>query len=418
MIRNTLILFILLLISIYGFANKPLKIGVISDTHYLSEKLMDNGSALQQYTKSSGRDIKNVATIIDQVLEDYLNIPDLNILLVSGDMTKDGEKQSHIDFVNKLKPLQDKGVRVFVIPGNHDINRFNYAVGYKDNTTYHTDYTTPTDFRYIYQNCGYDNALETDTTSLSYVANLDDKTWLLAIDAAEYDRYDKGFVSSGKIKESTEKWIIDILDRANNQNIDVIAMMHWGLTEHIPYQSTFFADYLVTDWEKYASLLADKGVKVIFTGHFHSNDISAYTSPKGNTIYDIETGTLVSYPFAYRLIDYNGNEMDITTRNVTSIPSNSKLVEESKLQLEAIAENMAKKKLSNMGLDNDTEITDQLSKVIAQLFIIHLGGDEKLTDDIKKQINRLAIFMDADIEDIDDFKIDFEPADNNVIIKF
>lgn len=418
MIRNTTILFILLLMSINGFAKKPLKIGVISDTHYLSEKLMDNGASMEQYISSSGRDIRDVPTILDQVIEDYQSISDLDILLVCGDMTKDGEKQSHIDFVEKLKPLQDKGVKIFVVPGNHDINRFNVSVGYKDNTTYPTPYTTSAEFKEIYADCGYINALDTDSASLSYVASLDDQTWLLAIDAAEYDRYDQGLVSSGRIKESTEKWIVDILDKAKDKGIHVIGMMHWGLTEHIPYQGSFFRDYLVTDWEKYSDLFADKGMQAIFTGHFHSNDISAHTSPAGNTIYDIETGTLVSYSFSYRLIEYDGDKMNITTRNVTSTPNNQSLVENSKQQLSNITEKIAKRKLTNMGVADDQEIADQISKITAQLFILHLGGDEKLTPELRDQIAKLAILMDAEIEDMDHFEIDFAPADNNVIIKF
>jgi 3',5'-cyclic AMP phosphodiesterase CpdA len=113
------ILFLLFTTSI--LAGKPIKIGVITDTHYLSEKLTDDGYALQDYIQVSGKNIKDAPAVLDKVLDDYLH-SDIEVLLVNGDMTKDGEKQSHLDFVNKLKPLQDKGVKVFVIPGNHDIN--------------------------------------------------------------------------------------------------------------------------------------------------------------------------------------------------------------------------------------------------------------------------------------------------------
>lgn len=408
----------LVLTSTHCFANQPIKIGVISDTHYLSEKLMDNGQALNKYINYSGRNIKDVPIIIDDVINYYLNIPDLDVLLICGDMTKDGEKQSHIDFVNKLKPLQDKGVKIYVIPGNHDLNRAKATVGYKGEDTYNVEYATPQDFIQIYQNYGYGNTIEKDSLSLSYVSKIDDTTWLLAIDAAEYDRYDQGFVSSGKIKDSTEKWILNILDKAKEQNINVLGMMHWGITEHMPYQSDFFPDYLVTDWKKYSNLLADKGVKAIFTGHFHSNDISAHTSPASNTIYDIETGTLVSYPFAYRLIEYNGNEMNITTQNITSIASNPTLVEDSKKILENLAQKVATNKLTRMGLEDNPDLVAQLAKIISEIFIIHLAGDEQLTDELKNQILALSSIMEASPEDITDFEFDFVPADNNVTIQF
>ena len=61
-------------------------------------------------------------------------------------------------------------------------------------------------------------------------------------------------------------------------------MMHWGFAEHIMYQSSFFKDYLVDDYQRLANLFADNGIKAIFTGHFHSNDITAFTSEKGNVL--------------------------------------------------------------------------------------------------------------------------------------
>ena len=77
--------------------------------------------------------------------------------------------------------------------------------------------------------------------------------------------------------------------------------MHHGLVEHMLYQSTLMPDYLIDDWKNNAEILADSGLKVIFTGHFHSNDITLLTTHKGNKIYDIETGSLAGYPFPYRL---------------------------------------------------------------------------------------------------------------------
>ncbi|HBK33264.1 MAG TPA: metallophosphoesterase, partial [Porphyromonadaceae bacterium] len=59
-------------------------------------------------------------------------------------------------------------------------------------------------------------------------------------------------------------------------------MMHHGLVEHMPYQAVFFGDYLVDGWQDAAQQLADRGLKVVFTGHFHSNDVSSFTSSAGN----------------------------------------------------------------------------------------------------------------------------------------
>ena len=397
-----------------GFlTGQTLNIGVITDTHYLSEKLMDGGYAVENYVFTSGKNIKDAPAVLDKVLNEYLN-SNIEVLLVCGDMTKDGEKQSHLDFVKKLKPLQDKGIRIFVIPGNHDINMPN-TVEFKGNKTFPVPNISPDGFSDIYASCGYKGALKYDASSLSYVAALNDKTWLLAIDAAKYM---EGASSSGRILPDTEKWIVEVLDEARSKDIQVIGMMHWGLTEHIMYQSVIFGDYLVEDWQLLRSLFADKGMKAVFTGHFHANDITAFTSNEGNTIYDIETGTLSAYPFAYRFVELNAEGMNITTKNVTSIPSNPNLATEDKERMRQLARKQAEGKLKKMNLDLSAEVSNNFAEVLAQIFVLHAYGDEQMDDRLRQLIKSMALATENTAEDMDEMQLDFPPADNNVKIKF
>lgn len=397
-----------------GFlTGQTLKIGVITDTHYLSEKLMDDDYAVENYILASGKNIKDAPAVLDKVLDEYLH-SNIEVLLVCGDMTKDGEKQSHIDFVKKLKPLQDKGVRIFAIPGNHDINMPN-AVEFKGNKTFPVPSVSPEEFSDIYASCGYKSALKYDASSLSYVAALNSKTWLLAIDAAKYN---EGASSSGRILPETEKWIVEVLDEARSKGIQVIGMMHWGLTEHIIYQSMVFGDYLVADWQRLRSLFADKGMKAVFTGHFHANDITAFTSDEGNTIYDIETGTLSAYPFAYRFVELSAEGMNITTKNVTSIPANPNLAADDKVRMRQLALKQAEGRLKKMNLGLSAEVSAHFAEVLAQIFVLHAYGDEQVDGHLKQLMENLALAMGNSVEDMDEMQLDFPPADNNVKIKF
>lgn len=405
----------LLFFSLYSGAAEPIKIGVITDTHYLSEQLMDNGIAVNNYVTSTGKNVKDVPAVLDKVLNEYLN-SDIDVLLITGDITKDGEKQSHLDFVKKLKSLQDKGIRVFVIPGNHDINMPN-TIGFKGDKTYKVDNIIPDQFASIYSECGYKDAIERDPSSLSYVARLDDNNWLMAIDAARYKEYTTQSLSSGKISADTEKWIIQVLNEAKEKNIQVIGMMHWGLTEHIAYQSEFFGNYLVDDWQRLATVFADNGLKAIFTGHFHTNDITLYQSPKGNKVYDIETGTLSSYPYSYRFTELEKGEMKIETRNIISIPNNPNLAQDSKQTLLKIAERQAIPRLGRLGIDMPKETSEAIANLLGQIFIMHAFGDEKMNDDVKSAIDQLTKAIDVPM-DLDDFELDFYPADNNVKVVF
>lgn len=407
-----ILLNILLFIATFAKADQPLKIGVITDTHYLSNELIKDGTALNNYISSSGKNVKYGTDVLDKVLNEYSE-SNVDILLITGDLTKDGEKQSHLDLAEKLIPLQNKGIKIFVIPGNHDINMAN-AIGFDEDKTYNVPNISPAEFSDIYKNCGFSEAIDRDTASLSYVAQLDTDIWLLAIDAA---RYKEKNTSAGRINPSTEKWIIETLNNAKNKNKQVIAMMHWGITEHIMYQSEFFGNYLVDDWQRIAPLLADNGVKAIFTGHFHANDITMYQSSDGNKIYDIETGTLSSYPYAYRFIDFYKNKMDITTRNITSIHSDPNLAEDSKNTLRQIAVNQAKNKLKKIGFDIPDFLSQPLTEAIGRIFITHLGGDEQIDDETVNILEGLSFIL-GDSMNTKEINLDFYPADNNVSIDF
>ena len=77
---------------------------------------------------------------------------------------------------------------------------------------------------------------------------------------------------------------------------EIIGMMHHGIIEHFDGQATVFAPYVVEGYEEASQLFADAGLKYMFTGHFHAQDVAAMTTKDGNTIYDIMTGALVTAP--------------------------------------------------------------------------------------------------------------------------
>lgn len=396
---------------------QSLKIGVISDPHYLSEQLMDNGSAIQNAVNSGGKAINDVPQVLDQVLSEYLK-SDIEVLLIPGDMTKDGEKQSHIDFVKKLQPLIDKGIRVFVVPGNHDVNVPN-PVRYEGDRTYPVESVTPMEFRHIYSDCGYNRALKRDTASLSYVAQLNNDTWLLAIDGCRYKEHTTSTISSGQISPSTERWIVEVMNEAKQKNIQVVSMMHHGLVEHIMFQATFFKDYVINDWQRLAPLFADLGMKAIFTGHFHANDITEYRSPSGNKIYDIETGSLCAYPFPYRFVELNKKGMKVSTKNITAIPNNPTISEDNKVIMQERGRAIAISKIRSMGLQLPDTTLSLMADMIGKTFVMHLAGDEVVDEELKTTIKQLSKELDSSMPvPTDNIELDFYPADNNVEISF
>ena len=240
-------------------------------------------------------------------------------VLVPGDLTKDGEEADHIAFAEKLETLRAEGIAVYVVPGNHDVNNPG-AVRFQGDTKVRVPNVTPERFAEIYRDFGYGGAIDRDPHSLAYVAEPEPGLWLLAMDACRYDislTRDHEY-TAGSFTPERLAWIKGVLERARKENKAVIAMMHHGVVEHFNGQKRLFPAYLVTDNDAFSRMLADYGVRVVFTGHFHAQNIAGAwwdasgaptAAPGSRFLYDVETGSLVSYPSPYRFVQIDERQM-------------------------------------------------------------------------------------------------------------
>ena len=156
-----------------------------TDLHYLAPSLHDDGKAFQDYIAGGDSKLLNysdelVEAWIAQVLRDKPRA-----VVLSGDITNNGEKASHQTLAKKLQTIKDAGIGVYVVPGNHDILN-PWARGFKDDKQLVTDYITPQEFKTLYAPFGYEGAAAQDASSLSYVAKLSDRLWLLMLDTCDY----------------------------------------------------------------------------------------------------------------------------------------------------------------------------------------------------------------------------------------
>ena len=110
--------------------------------------------------------MEDLHQVLEKVVADILR-EEVDILLIPGDLTNHGERQSHLDFQKILHAIQEKGIDVFVVPGNHDVNIPGPTEG-----------ISKEEFAEMYAPFGYANALASDRHSLSYLYALDDSTWL------------------------------------------------------------------------------------------------------------------------------------------------------------------------------------------------------------------------------------------------
>ena len=319
-------------------ADKPqdmnLRIAVMSDLHYLSPDMIADTADFEHALNSDRKLLKESSAILYEKFEQVrADKPD--ILLVSGDLTKDGEQECHAALAKQLQQLQQDipGLKIYVINGNHDIRNYNAKnFNTADGKAVPATRTEPEDFKRIYDFVYSDpTVLATFTPAegnkaggLSYVARPVEGLTVIAMDTCRYSsdntsNGDDEHETSGAISADLEKWVIEQTAAAKARGDLVIGLEHHGLVPHFDVQPTILPMYLVNGYERIAQEYADAGMSVVFTGHMHAVDIAAMTTKAGNTFYDIETGSALTYPCPVRFVDLRRSTVGGETNTYMSV---------------------------------------------------------------------------------------------------
>ncbi|MEI7726014.1 MAG: metallophosphoesterase [Bacteroidota bacterium] len=365
-----------------------LQIAIFSDPHYHDPSLGISGSAFEAYLLQDRKMIAQSKQIIESVVQ-TLKSSNASIILVPGDLTKDGEKTNHEMMAALFTQLESAGKRVFVIPGNHDINN-PQSFSYSGSATTPVPTVTPTEFATIYGQFGFNEALYRDNNSLSYIVALNSNTWLLAMDACRYKENTTTSVTGGKFSDATYQWIKDKLTEAKNKNIRVLGMIHHGLIEHYSGQSTLFAEYLLDDWQNKSTELANLGLKVVFTGHFHAQDIVRKDVNSSSFMFDVETGSLVTWPVPYRTITYTTtNKLTVHTSHVTTLTGYPDFEEFSRNFLQQGMDTLTKLQLMSPPYSLPYQEAQMVAPLVVAGFMAHYHGDEAIDPQTQAGVNQL-----------------------------
>ncbi|MDD3310346.1 MAG: metallophosphoesterase, partial [Dysgonamonadaceae bacterium] len=170
---------------LFSIAAQTTKIGVISDLHYAHSSIIgEKGEALSNYLKKDRKLILESEALLLKTVS-LLMDENVNLVLIPGDLSKDGEKISHQGVADILQPLLSKGVKILVIPGNHDIDNPE-AVRYDGSYISQVESVSPNEFSEIYKEFGYGEAISLDTFSLSYVSEPVNGLRVICIDDCRY----------------------------------------------------------------------------------------------------------------------------------------------------------------------------------------------------------------------------------------
>lgn len=264
---------------------------VATDLHYLAPELTDHGPYFQKVIQGADGKMTHYAEeILDAfVQQTILKAPDA--LILSGDLTFNGEAISHQILAEKLQSVKDAGISVLVLPGNHDLDN-PMAAQFEGNGFRMTESVTAEEFEKIYGALRDQEVLEKDESSLSYVAELSHNLRVLLVDVNTAE-------APGAIKNSTLAWVEEQLQEAADAGAWVIAVSHQNLLQH---NSLFTEGYRMENAQQLLALYERYPVICNISGHIHLQHIAE----SKNELREIVTSSLAVNPNQYGVLHLDG----------------------------------------------------------------------------------------------------------------
>ncbi|MDR1465520.1 MAG: metallophosphoesterase [Oscillospiraceae bacterium] len=288
----------------------PLELTLISDTHYYSKKTGVAGPAYERDNQKSQKLLRDAEEVIRAAFRQIAKDGRSDIVLLSGDVTNNGELTSHEEIRALLRELQLAGKRVFVLTATHDYDK---AHGYDGDQRIPVPSAEREDLWEMYRAFGPDQAFAVHRESMSYAAKLADGYRLLALND---DRDGEGHCG---FNEELMDWIRAQVADAQAAGDFVLPMTHHPMLPPSPFYAIIGKGDMMNHYEQRAGEFADMGLPFCFTGHTHIQDISFLRSPSGRVFYDLSTPSLVGYPGTLRHItaDAAANTLRVSTEYIT-----------------------------------------------------------------------------------------------------
>ncbi len=351
------------------------RIMLLSDTHVMAPELLIKDGEAWQFSLSYDRKLNDYSAAIFDEAVNIAKREKPDFLMISGDLTKDGEIVSHQYVVKRLKELKEAGIRSFVIPGNHDMGTAE-AFYFDGDEIYEAETLDRDQFPEYYKEFGYGDALERDPESLSYVCEPVDGLVLIGIDTGC-----DGEPLNGVISVPSFNWVEDQVEKAKAAGKQVLVMMHHALFPHVKNFDKISSTYVVKlgmlyegvyNYYSYKTIrnhLIRAGVRVVFSGHVHATDIGKDTDyDHSNPIYDVSTSTTAAYPNPYRMLELNEDfsKLSIRTHYISELPGVDDFA--------AMAEARIMQGLQTLSTQFSTD--KERNRLLAEMFMLHVKGNE------------------------------------------
>ncbi len=268
---------------------------ILTDTHYVSKRnFTPESKSFEGRERGDQIALRASAEILRSFFAEIIADEETDAVLITGDLVNNGDRNSHEDFIAELKALTDAGKRVFVTTATHDYcgmgddENFFRSCRYTDTGTEPIDCVRKHELDGLYRDFGPAQSDSVDAESGSYSLKLFDGVRLIALNDNGNGRSHCGLFDEGFA------WLEAEIDKANAAGEKVLLAVHhpvispWDIYAHM-VDFEMFGGY-----KRLWALMCEKGVRVIFTGHTHVQNIRKYEDAEGRYFYDVSTTALVS----------------------------------------------------------------------------------------------------------------------------
>ena len=319
-----------------------MKFAILSDTHYVSKEMLPGGQDERALLRHR---------INRSFFKTLAARTDLDTVLITGDLTDDGDLISHREFSGLLRDLQQAGKKVYVLTATHDfhfsrawVKKHSWPVRYKSEP-WNQPWFDPEGFDFksvvedefrglpdkdcvpplekvataddlweIYHDFGPAQAFSVCESAYSYAVKLDEKLWCLMLNNNMRD-VDAMMDMSATYSPACYRWIEGIMAEAEKSGAFVFACTHHPLVPPVPAYKIGGNTRNMRN-SRTVHTLADLGLTLVFSGHTHFADIGFGSSDAGNVLCDVTTPSLVFLPPSWRTAEIFPDEHRLKTQTV------------------------------------------------------------------------------------------------------
>lgn len=373
------------------------RFAVLSDPHIACPETMRDASQRFHLVEVSIPAIEQVFAELQQL--------DLDFLLIPGDLTQHGEPQNHAWLAQRLAALP---YPAYVVPGNHDV----IAATATDHSI---DMAT---FVRLYRKFGYDAVVDAgqgEGDRPYYAQEILPSVWLIGLNSIAFAT-DGTQHWSGWLDPAQLAWLETTLAQIPAAALTLV-MLHHNVLEHLPGQARHKMGkrYMLDNAPELLQVLDAAGVSLIFTGHLHVQDIAQ----RGNC-YEITTGSLVSYPHPYRIVQVlrdgdrpHPTTLQIESRRVQSLPGWENLTARSRAWMAERSPNFMLQFLTAPPLNLSPTVAQTLLPDLRHFWADICAGDayfdfEQFPDAVRRHLHRFSALDAAG---------NYQPIDNDAVLR-